>query len=265
MFYKRARVEYVPLGVVGAIVPWNYPFHNIFNPLTAALFAGNACVIKVGAWRGRLAGCAMLGGALCGAGCCPECSNSRLQLAAMACASYMPILPPACLQTHSHLPARRCLSTPAGQPRTTSESSTPRWQRQAPRQTWCRCGRPPLAWPGMLRCPAPEMPFQGALLPPILSPSSPSNTPGSPLSVHLPRPALQIVTGYGEAGQALVTSPGVGKLIFVGSTQIGRKVGIFFVFVAVAVWGCVGSAQISCKVRLCGPCQSGCVWLCGVL
>ena len=47
MFYKRARVEYVPLGVVAAIVPWNYPFHNIFNPLTAALFAGTACVIKV--------------------------------------------------------------------------------------------------------------------------------------------------------------------------------------------------------------------------
>lgn len=48
MFYKAARVEYVPLGVVGAIVPWNYPFHNIFNPLTAALFAGNAIVVKVG-------------------------------------------------------------------------------------------------------------------------------------------------------------------------------------------------------------------------
>lgn len=47
MFYKAARVEYVPVGVVGAIVPWNYPFHNIFNPLTAALFAGNAIVIKV--------------------------------------------------------------------------------------------------------------------------------------------------------------------------------------------------------------------------
>lgn len=47
MFYKHARVEYVPVGVVGAIVPWNYPFHNIFNPLTAALFAGNAIVIKV--------------------------------------------------------------------------------------------------------------------------------------------------------------------------------------------------------------------------
>ena len=49
MFYKHARVEYVPVGVVGAIVPWNYPFHNIFNPLTAALFAGNAIVIKASA------------------------------------------------------------------------------------------------------------------------------------------------------------------------------------------------------------------------
>lgn len=53
MFYKKARVEYHPVGVVGAIVPFNYPFHNIFNPLTAAIFAGNAIVIKVsehGSW-----------------------------------------------------------------------------------------------------------------------------------------------------------------------------------------------------------------------
>ena len=40
-------MEYHPLGVIGAIVPFNYPFHNVFNPLTAALFAGNAIVIKV--------------------------------------------------------------------------------------------------------------------------------------------------------------------------------------------------------------------------
>ena len=32
---------------VGAIVPFNYPFHNIFNPLMAAVFAGNGIVIKV--------------------------------------------------------------------------------------------------------------------------------------------------------------------------------------------------------------------------
>lgn len=44
---KRVRVEWRPLGVVGAIVPWNYPFHNVFNPIISALFAGNAIVIKV--------------------------------------------------------------------------------------------------------------------------------------------------------------------------------------------------------------------------
>lgn len=47
MFYKHARVEYRPVGVMGAIVPWNYPFHNVFNPLLANVFAGNALVVKV--------------------------------------------------------------------------------------------------------------------------------------------------------------------------------------------------------------------------
>jgi acyl-CoA reductase-like NAD-dependent aldehyde dehydrogenase len=47
MFYKNARVEYHPVGVMGAIVPWNYPFHNVFNPLLANVFAGNALVVKV--------------------------------------------------------------------------------------------------------------------------------------------------------------------------------------------------------------------------
>lgn len=27
-------------------MPWNYPFHNVFNPLVAALYAGNGIVIK---------------------------------------------------------------------------------------------------------------------------------------------------------------------------------------------------------------------------
>lgn len=47
MFSKKFYVEYHPVGVVGAIVPWNYPFHNVLNPLLAALFSGNAIVIKV--------------------------------------------------------------------------------------------------------------------------------------------------------------------------------------------------------------------------
>eukprot|EP00429_Kryptoperidinium_foliaceum_P008576 CAMPEP_0176024844 /NCGR_PEP_ID=MMETSP0120_2-20121206/12146_1 /TAXON_ID=160619 /ORGANISM="Kryptoperidinium foliaceum, Strain CCMP 1326" /LENGTH=635 /DNA_ID=CAMNT_0017358025 /DNA_START=1 /DNA_END=1908 /DNA_ORIENTATION=- len=45
--HKTSRVEWVPVGVVGAIVPWNYPFHNVFNPTIAALFSGNAIIIKV--------------------------------------------------------------------------------------------------------------------------------------------------------------------------------------------------------------------------
>lgn len=47
MLMKTARVEYIPLGVIGAIVPWNYPFHNIMNPISASLFCGNSIVIKV--------------------------------------------------------------------------------------------------------------------------------------------------------------------------------------------------------------------------
>lgn len=47
MPHKRVWVEWVPVGVVGAIVPWNYPFHNVFNPLIAALFSGNGFVVKV--------------------------------------------------------------------------------------------------------------------------------------------------------------------------------------------------------------------------
>lgn len=46
-FTKRVWVEYRPLGVVGAIVPWNYPFHNVFNPVSAALMAGDGIVVKV--------------------------------------------------------------------------------------------------------------------------------------------------------------------------------------------------------------------------
>jgi len=39
-------VHYEPLGVVAAIVSWNYPLHNAWSPILAALFAGNAIVIK---------------------------------------------------------------------------------------------------------------------------------------------------------------------------------------------------------------------------
>ncbi|CAI0466999.1 unnamed protein product [Linum tenue] len=55
MIHKKAKVEFHPLGVIGAIVSWNYPFHNVFNPMLAAVFSGNGIVIKVSehaSWSG---------------------------------------------------------------------------------------------------------------------------------------------------------------------------------------------------------------------
>lgn len=53
--HKRAFVEYAPLGVLGVIAPWNYPFYNLYNHIASGLFAGNALVLKISeysAWSG---------------------------------------------------------------------------------------------------------------------------------------------------------------------------------------------------------------------
>ena len=42
----RARILYQPLGVVGIISPWNYPFQLAVIPLIAALAAGNRVMLK---------------------------------------------------------------------------------------------------------------------------------------------------------------------------------------------------------------------------
>jgi coniferyl-aldehyde dehydrogenase len=42
-----ARVEYQPLGVVGIIVPWNYPIMLAISPLCYALAAGNRVMLKM--------------------------------------------------------------------------------------------------------------------------------------------------------------------------------------------------------------------------
>ncbi|MGM3386596.1 coniferyl aldehyde dehydrogenase [Stutzerimonas stutzeri] len=43
----RARVIYQPLGVVGIIVPWNYPLYLAIGPLIGALAAGNRVMLKM--------------------------------------------------------------------------------------------------------------------------------------------------------------------------------------------------------------------------
>jgi acyl-CoA reductase-like NAD-dependent aldehyde dehydrogenase len=43
---KKLRLVYKPLGVVGIVTPWNFPFILSLNPTIQALAAGNAVVLK---------------------------------------------------------------------------------------------------------------------------------------------------------------------------------------------------------------------------
>jgi acyl-CoA reductase-like NAD-dependent aldehyde dehydrogenase len=43
----RSRLRYQPLGVVGIVVPWNYPIYLAVGPLVAALAAGNRVMVKM--------------------------------------------------------------------------------------------------------------------------------------------------------------------------------------------------------------------------
>ncbi|XAH24584.1 coniferyl aldehyde dehydrogenase [Xylophilus sp. GW821-FHT01B05] len=43
---NRAYVMYQPKGVVGVVVPWNFPIYLALGPLATALAAGNRCMVK---------------------------------------------------------------------------------------------------------------------------------------------------------------------------------------------------------------------------
>lgn len=43
---KTAEIHYRPYGVVGIITPWNYPIVLVLSPVTQALMAGNAVILK---------------------------------------------------------------------------------------------------------------------------------------------------------------------------------------------------------------------------
>src|SRR5436190_281368 len=58
---KKSRIDYSPLGVVGIISPWNYPFSIPMGEVVMGLMAGNAVLLKpseytplVGLWIGEL-------------------------------------------------------------------------------------------------------------------------------------------------------------------------------------------------------------------
>jgi coniferyl-aldehyde dehydrogenase len=46
MRFGSARIEYQPLGVIGIVSPWNYPFALAMMPLVTAIAAGNRVMIK---------------------------------------------------------------------------------------------------------------------------------------------------------------------------------------------------------------------------
>jgi coniferyl-aldehyde dehydrogenase len=57
LLYPGARNRLIPqpIGVVGVIVPWNYPIFLSFGPLTGALAAGNRMMVKMSENSQRLA------------------------------------------------------------------------------------------------------------------------------------------------------------------------------------------------------------------
>ena len=54
-WFLPARIEIRPrpLGVVGVIVPWNYPLYLAIAPITDALAAGNRVLVKTSEWTPR--------------------------------------------------------------------------------------------------------------------------------------------------------------------------------------------------------------------
>lgn len=201
-------------------MPWNYPFHNVFNPLTAALFAGNGLVIKV--QRARHPGgraqrtCWCFGpstwGRWLGSSLSTEVTGFGASTGGVGLVSRpgRPLGPSFCRQAKGMGPAARVLpARPAHRP------AQPKGR--------VICTSPCASTiPISLSCHAAWFHF-----PVQVSEHASWSTGyyGRLISAALaaagaPADLVQIVTGYGEAGSALVTG-GVDKVIFVGSTQVG--------------------------------------------
>src|SRR5579883_1157829 len=43
---SKSYIQYDPLGVILGVMPWNYPFTQVFRPMIPAIIAGNVFVLK---------------------------------------------------------------------------------------------------------------------------------------------------------------------------------------------------------------------------
>jgi len=55
--YSQSYIQYDPLGVIFGVMPWNFPYWQVFRFIVPAMMAGNTCIIK---HASNVTGCSLL-------------------------------------------------------------------------------------------------------------------------------------------------------------------------------------------------------------